>query len=385
MLPSIYGELKSHLLNEKPVWKSLACAQEAPQTAIGGLDQLKKSKFEDEDSDEEEHFVDADKQETKETRNKTVSETEKSKGWHHREKVSRSDFDAWARNPSYSNVDGEKAWELVSMANHFHPSVSMFAKNVISGGDEKYPGDPLNDFTIMRFLDRFVYKNPKAERKSPRSINQRRVNKYLDTHQLPVTSLEFLQAKEHELGPHDRFMQKFFQMRASGVTSKAKEDQDIDDVDDDEFDRILDGDLRGWENRVGKIDSTLATPKQRKAMKKRGDLEELEDLDDDDIDFGDLYSDDENEEEEEISPELIEDYDGILSDEDEEESPTKRVKLAKLEQDAEQVGDLLDDAGILSKQEKWEQGRNKKRGVKNNIKSKGPRKRTGKMKSTKKR
>ena len=110
MLPSIYGELKSflylyqtsidsflkenipsnacslayiylgHLLNEKPVWKSLACAQEAPQTAIGGLDQLKKSKFEDEDSDEEEHFVDADKQETKETRNKTVSETEKSKG-----------------------------------------------------------------------------------------------------------------------------------------------------------------------------------------------------------------------------------------------------------------------------------------------------------------
>ena len=115
------------------------------------------------------------------------------------------------------------------MANHFHPSVSMFAKNVISGGDEvsdlqinhliyksqdftdlvqKYPGDPLNDFTIMRFLDRFVYKNPKAERKAPRSINQRRVNKYLDTHQLPVTSLEFLQAKEHELGPHDRFMQK---------------------------------------------------------------------------------------------------------------------------------------------------------------------------------
>jgi len=73
---------------------------------------------------------------------------------------------------------------------------------------KKYPGDPLNDFTVMRFLDRFVYKNPKAERKAPRSVNQRRVNKYLDTHQLPVTSLEFLKAKEHELGPHDRFMQK---------------------------------------------------------------------------------------------------------------------------------------------------------------------------------
>ena len=57
-------------------------------------------------------------------------------GWHHREKVTRSNFDPWARNPSYTNVDGEKAWELVSMANHFHPSVSMFAKNVIAGNDD---------------------------------------------------------------------------------------------------------------------------------------------------------------------------------------------------------------------------------------------------------
>ena len=69
-----------HLLNERHVWKSLACAQEGPQTAIGGLDQLKDSKFEDEDSDEEEHFVDADKQDKEETRKKSVSDQEKSKG-----------------------------------------------------------------------------------------------------------------------------------------------------------------------------------------------------------------------------------------------------------------------------------------------------------------
>lgn len=25
----------------------------------------------------------------------------------------------------------------------------------------KYPGDPLKDFTLIRFLDRFVFKNPK--------------------------------------------------------------------------------------------------------------------------------------------------------------------------------------------------------------------------------
>ena len=74
---------------------------------------------------------------------------------------------------------------------------------------QRYPGDPLNDFTIIRFLDRFVYKNPKSrpERKAG-SVNRRRVNRYLDTQQLPVTSLEFLKATEKDLAPQDLFMQR---------------------------------------------------------------------------------------------------------------------------------------------------------------------------------
>jgi len=66
-------------LNEKPVWRSLVCAKDGPQTAIGGLDQLKDSKFDD-DSDEEENFVDADKLESENTEKKTASDKDKSKG-----------------------------------------------------------------------------------------------------------------------------------------------------------------------------------------------------------------------------------------------------------------------------------------------------------------
>jgi hypothetical protein len=106
-------------------------------------------------------------------------------------------------------------------------------------------------------------------------------------------------------------------------------------------------------------------------------------LDEDDIDFGDLYSDEE--EEEEISPELVDDFDGILSDGSESENPTKRVKLAKLEEDAEQVGEMLDDAGTVSQQEKWELGRNKSKARKTKAKGKGPRQKAGRPKSSKKR
>ena len=49
------------------------------------------------------------------------------------------------------------------MATHFHPSVANFAGSILDGSGVKYSGDPIQDFTIMRFLDRFVFRNPKKE------------------------------------------------------------------------------------------------------------------------------------------------------------------------------------------------------------------------------
>lgn len=39
------------------------------------------------------------------------------------------------------------------------PISSGFQGNYI-----EYSGDPLQDFTLMRFLDRFVYRNPKVHK-----------------------------------------------------------------------------------------------------------------------------------------------------------------------------------------------------------------------------
>ena len=68
---------------------------------------------------------------------------------------------------------------------------------------------------------------------------------------------------------------------------------DVADVDDDEFDAILDGQLRGWENKMQKVDFSLATAKQRKSMKKKmqGQGDEFDELNDDEVDLGELYSD----------------------------------------------------------------------------------------------
>jgi ribosome biogenesis protein MAK21 len=45
-----------------------------------------------------------------------------------------------------------------SLRRHFHPSVALFAANLASGEPIKYGGDPLTDFTLPKFLDRFVFR-----------------------------------------------------------------------------------------------------------------------------------------------------------------------------------------------------------------------------------
>jgi ribosome biogenesis protein MAK21 len=49
--------------------------------------------------------------------------------------------------------------------------VALFAKTIMEGSSVEYSGDPLQDFTLIRFLDRFVFRNPKkvtaAEAKGP--------------------------------------------------------------------------------------------------------------------------------------------------------------------------------------------------------------------------
>ena len=73
----------------------------------------------------------------------------------------KTTYDPQARNPLYAGAEKSPFWELESLVNHFHPTVQMFAKSLSDNTSIVYPGDPLNDFTIPKFLDRFVFRNPK--------------------------------------------------------------------------------------------------------------------------------------------------------------------------------------------------------------------------------
>ncbi|SPQ18933.1 c851615e-6678-40a1-aeb3-6c1f3d48bafe [Thermothielavioides terrestris] len=71
-------------------------------------------------------------------------------------------YDGRKRDPGHSNAHRSCLWELVPFFSHYHPSVGVFAANLLAR-QRSVPKPDLASHTLMHFLDKFVYRNPKAE------------------------------------------------------------------------------------------------------------------------------------------------------------------------------------------------------------------------------
>jgi ribosome biogenesis protein MAK21 len=86
-------------------------------------------------------------------------------------------YDFRKRDPFFAGAN--ILWELLPFANHFHPTIALYARSILSR--TKIPiqtnYDPLLNHTIQKFLDRFVYKNPKKVKEITKgsSIMQSRI------------------------------------------------------------------------------------------------------------------------------------------------------------------------------------------------------------------
>jgi len=70
-------------------------------------------------------------------------------------------YDGRKRDPEYSNADHSSLWELTPFLDHYHPSVSLFATRLLTHSPMP-PKPDLSLNTLIHFLDRFVYRNPKT-------------------------------------------------------------------------------------------------------------------------------------------------------------------------------------------------------------------------------
>ncbi|KAG0410280.1 hypothetical protein HPB47_012597 [Ixodes persulcatus] len=223
-------------------------------------------------------------------------------------------YEPLARNPLYCGAEHSAAWELRHLSQHHHPTVALFASRVLSGRPVAYPGDPLQDFTLSRFLDRFVYRNPKKvappdeykEKDLAGNVFGKR-RQYVPTgaRKMHVLSREYMGQDVSRIPPEEQYLYRYFQ-QTGGLKEKKKKKKD-EEEDESEAESVASDDVEAVLNLCepgvdGELDFAgdfVAAKGKKKRMKSGdgsdesdddGDLDEDED---DDVDLAGLEDDEE--------------------------------------------------------------------------------------------
>jgi ribosome biogenesis protein MAK21 len=136
-----------------------------------------------------------------------------------------AEYDPRKREPLYSRAELTCMWELVPLLSHNHPSVSQFAQALRDGRAITYNGDPLRDFVLLRFLDKFVYKKPK-ERSNDRGGSAMQPKRPADrgTGDDMANTPAFLSKDPSKIPVHETFLHQYFAQRAAKAGAHARED-----------------------------------------------------------------------------------------------------------------------------------------------------------------
>jgi ribosome biogenesis protein MAK21 len=216
-------------------------------------------------------------------------------------------FDPTKREPRAARAATTKdLWELSLLAHHYHPSVSKFTAGC--DGEISYKGDPLKDFALQPFLDKFAFRNPKSLDKLSKqlkrgvSIAERKSGLGSGGMVLPMNDPSYLESRN--ISEEDFFFHKFFVERArrdeikgivrSGVAKKDKDDSDLEDeaLDAAEADEMIDN----FEGDTDSEEEAFVNQLAEKLMESSGNGKTNFDEEDPDMedwsDFEDNESDD---------------------------------------------------------------------------------------------
>ena len=203
-------------------------------------------------------------------------------------------------------------WELSLLAHHFHPSVTKFTAG--SSGAIAYKGDPLKDFGLSPFLDKFAFRNPKSLDKLSKQLKRgesiaERKSGLSGSMALPMNDPSYLQSTN--ISEENSFFHQFFVERAKRDEIKGivrgsgaagnDDDKDASDLEDEaleaaEADEMIDNFDGDTDSEEEAFVTQLAEKLMADAAGGKGNLDE----EDPDMDgWSDFNSDDDDENEDE--------------------------------------------------------------------------------------
>ncbi|CAB4492463.1 CBF-domain-containing protein [Rhizophagus irregularis] len=202
-------------------------------------------------------------------------------------------YDPRKRDPQYSNADKSRLWELTTFTNHFHPTVALYATQIVN--EQPISGQPeLHLHTTTHFLDKFVFRNPKKHDKIKGSNPLLQPTKTsepgkvvikkgtgISKDELNVNSKEFWSMELKDVPVDQIFFHKYFTQKHTGkdIQKVKKKKQDTED----DFPFVELGEVSDDENEIWKA------MKSELPFDLDSDLENEEDDDDDIDDFMENY------------------------------------------------------------------------------------------------
>ncbi|XP_058793340.1 CCAAT/enhancer-binding protein zeta [Phymastichus coffea] len=211
-------------------------------------------------------------------------------------------YNAFARNPLFAGANLSIYTELVALANHFHPSVALFASTILEGKPIEYTGDPLQDLALIRFLDRYVFKNPKkleskkvVKKNDPLAHRVAYTPKGIRT--LPVDSMAYLNEREDKIPVDELFLYRYLRKRKEQKSIRSHDDDDdIESVNSEDFNDMLD--QLSKTKHIDKLDvASDFSSKPKKSKGKEDDMDEMSD-EGEDSDIENVEVDDDEDQEE---------------------------------------------------------------------------------------
>lgn len=129
-------------------------------------------------------------------------------------------YDATKRNPLFANANVTCAWEMSYFVRHYHPSVQHFARTLLQDRIS-YAGDPLADFTLSAFLEKYLNKKAKLKDAPHRNMHSGGVKSALNS--MPLNDPRFVKQQEADVQGDDLFFYKYFKERALRAPTTLKQ------------------------------------------------------------------------------------------------------------------------------------------------------------------
>ncbi|THH28825.1 hypothetical protein EUX98_g5360 [Antrodiella citrinella] len=239
-------------------------------------------------------------------------------------------YDPRKRDPQYAHASASPMYELLPLVHHYHPSVSLHARQLLSSVPITASAD-LSLNTLSHFLDRFIFKNPKKLKSKGASAMQPAASTAYGASGVklvkgevagqggPVNEASWWKRRVEDVPADEVFFHKFFQKKHEEEKKKKAKiekrkghdgDSDEDREEDESSDEGEDADAK--EDGSDEVNSDKEEAEIWKAMKASmpAELKDNEisdddsddvpsDLDDDDVDLEHDEEDDEEKEDEE--------------------------------------------------------------------------------------